>query len=412
MGEALNKIIKACFEGFFGTMIAGWLFYTLQSIRKNRRMFIWLWLILFAMASWRFFIHNFYSPRYAAIFLFPAILLTAYMMVKFRKWWWVLIIVMGIICCCKILRQDASGRLLINAADIIRKNSANKKHPLSIVNYKDKLRMEFYSAVQVLPFNESKEFSEKIRALSKIIANHANYSDAIYICCEMPHDSKITGENLNLNGDFKLIYSALSSRKKKIYFNVYRYYRKGKISSPAVPEGKNLIANGGFEESSLFNKELLQILSKRRHKFFTDKTQYPVSWSINPRDCNIQTEIEVSAVDPLSGNKSLRLQSTDICEVYSNFFTINDKAEFYCRIRGKENSLASIILLNYEQIRNCRPVSIPVLPVKILQDDQIMELSFLFDPAEYGVTGKYFRLQFNVDNGEVFFDDVTVVNKK
>ena len=140
MGEALNKIIKACFEGFFGTMIAGWLFYTLQSIRKNRRMFIWLWLILFAMASWRFFIHNFYSPRYAAIFLFPAILLTAYMMVKFRKWWWVLIIVMGIICCCKILRQDASGRLLINAADIIRKNSANKKHPLSIVNYKDKLR--------------------------------------------------------------------------------------------------------------------------------------------------------------------------------------------------------------------------------------------------------------------------------
>ena len=263
-----------------------------------------------------------------------------------------------------------------------------------------------------MPFNESKEFSEKIRALSKIIANHANYSDAIYICCEMPHDSKITGENLNLNGDFKLIYSALSSRKKKIYFNVYRYYRKGKISSPAVPEGKNLIANGGFEESSLFNKELLQILSKRRHKFFTDKTQYPVSWSINPRDCNIQTEIEVSAVDPLSGKKSLRLQSTDICEVYSNFFTINDKAEFYCRIRGKENSLASIILLNYEQIRNCRPVSIPVLPVKILQDDQIMELSFLFDPAEYGVTGKYFRLQFNVDNGEVFFDDVTVVNKK
>ena len=412
MGEALNKIIKACFEGFFGTMIAGWLFYTLQSIRKNRRMLIWLGLILFAMASWRFFIPNFYSPRYAAIFLFPAILLTAYMMVKFKKWWWVLIIVMGIICCCKILRQDANGRLLINAADIIRKNSANKKHPLIIVNDKDKLRMEFYSAVQALPFYESKDFTEKVRDLSKIIANHANYSDAIYICCEMSHDSKITGENLNLNGDFKLIYSALSSRKKKIYFNVYRYCKNGKISPLAVPEGKNLIANGRFEESSLFNKELLQILSKRRHKFFTDKTQYPVSWSINPRDCNIQTEIEVSAVDPLSGKKSLRLQSTDICEVYSNFFTVNDKADFYCRIRGKANSLASIALLDYEQMHNCSPVVIPVLPVKILQDDQIMELSFLFDPAEYGVTGKYFRLQFNVDNGEVFFDDVTVVNKK
>lgn len=342
MGEALNKIIKACFEGFFGTMIAGWLFYTLQSIRKNRRMLIWLGLILFAMASWRFFIPNFYSPRYAAIFLFPAILLTAYMMVKFRKWWWALIIVMGIICCCKILRQDANGRLLINAADIIRKNSANDKYPLIIVNYKDNLRMKFYSAMQVLPFNESKDFTKKIRDLSKIIAKHANYSDAIYICCKMPHDSKITEENLNLNGDLKLIYSALSSRKKKIYFNVYRYCRNGKISSPAVPEGKNLIANGSF----------------------------------------------------------------------SNFFTVNDKADFYCRIRGKANSPASIALLNYEQMRNCSPVTRPVLPVKILQDDQIMELSFLFDPAEYSVTGKYFRLQLNVDNGEVFFDDETVVNKK
>ena len=412
MGEALNKIIKACFEGFFGTMIAGWLFYTLQSIRKNRRMLIWLWLILFAMASWRFFIPNFYSPRYAAIFLFPAVLLTAYMMVKFKKWWWVLIIVMSIICCCKILRQDANGRLLINAADIIRKNSANDKYPLIIVNDKDKLRMEFYSAIQVLPFNESNDFTEKIRDLSKIIANHANYSDAIYICCEMRHDSKITGENLNLNGDFKLIYSALSSRKKKIYFNVYRYCRNGKISPPAVPEGKNLIANGSFERSSVFNKKLLQILSKRKHKFFTDKTQYPVSWSINPNDCNIQTEIEVSAADPISGKKSLRLKSTHDCRVYSNFFTVNDKAEFYCRIRGKKNSLASIDLLSYKQMRNCSPVVIPVLPVKILQNDQISEYSFTFDPAAYNVKGRYFRLKLKVDGGEVFFDDVTMVNQK
>ena len=374
-------------------------------------MLIWLGLILFAMGSWRFFIPNFYSPRYAAIFLFPAILLTAYMMVKFRKWWWILIIVMGIICCCKILRQNASGRLLINAADIIRKNAANDKYPLIIVNDKDDLRMEFYVSLPVLPFKESKNFTEKVRDISRIIANHANYSDAIYICCEMPHNSEITGEDLKLNGDLKLIYSTLSNRKKKIYFNVYRYCRKGKISSPAVPEGKNLIANGDFERSSVFNKKLLQRLSKRKHKFFTDRTQYPVSWGLNSGGYGTKTEIEVSAVDPISGKKSLRLQSTDICEVYSNFFTINDKAEFYCRIRGKANSLASITLLNYEQMRSSRVV-IPVLPVKILQDDQIMELSFLFDPAEYGVTGKYFRLQLNVDNGEVFFDDVTVVNKK
>jgi hypothetical protein len=228
----------------------------------------------------------------------------------------------------------------------------------------------------------------------------------------MPYNSKITREDLKLNGDWQLIYSVLSNRKKKIYFHIYRYRREGEISLPVLPEGKNLIANGSFERSSVFNKKLLQRWSKRKHKFFTDQTQYPVSWSLNSGGYGTETEIEVSAVDPISGKKSLRMQSTDICGVYSNLFTVNDKAEFYCRIRGKANSLASIALLNYEQMRNCRPVVIPVLPAKILQDDQIMELSFLFDPAEYGVTGKYFRLQLNVDNGEVFFDDVTVVNKK
>ena len=59
-------------------------------------------LLISGMASWRFFMTNFYSPRYAVSFLFPAIIFTAFMLVKFKRWWWVLLTVLGIICCCKI----------------------------------------------------------------------------------------------------------------------------------------------------------------------------------------------------------------------------------------------------------------------------------------------------------------------
>ena len=412
MGEALNKIIQSCFEGFFGTMVAGWLFYTMQSIRKNRRMLIWLWVMLFAMAIWRFFIPNFYSPRYAVIFIFPAILLTAYMMVKFKKLCWVLLIVLGIICCCKILRPNLTGRMLIDASDVIRKDAADKKHPLVIVDDKDGPRMEFYSSLPVLPFDESKNFPVKLLDLSRIISNNANQSDAVYICCEIPANLEITKENLNLDGDFKLIYSTLSNRRKKIYFNVYRYLKNGNISPVIMPEGKNLIANGNFEKSRIVPEKLLNILSKRKHKFFTENIQLPFSWSINTNHPEFNVEIEASAVNPLSGKRSLRLKNpSNHCGVYSNLFTVRDKAEFYCRIRGKVNSIAKISLLCYES-RRSRPVVIPLLPVKILFDDRITEHSFSFDPEKYGVKGQYFRISLQVDSGEVFFDDVIVADKK
>ena len=234
MSEVLNKIIKACFEGFFGTMVAGWTFYTFQSIRKNRGMLIWLWLVLIGMAIWRFFIPNFYSPRYAAIFLFPAILLTTYMMVIFKKWWWVLLAVLGIICCCKILRTNPTGRLLIETAKLIRKDAASWKHPLIIVDIKDAARMKFYSALPVFPFDERRSYTKRAEDFARIIRNNTSRADAVYICCDILQDHPIKKENLTLPGEWKLLFSVLRNRKKNVYFHIYRYCHG--IGKPSVPK--------------------------------------------------------------------------------------------------------------------------------------------------------------------------------
>ena len=155
----------------------------------------------------------------------------------------------------------------------------------------------------------------------------------------------------------------------------------------------------------------MQRLIRRKHSFFTADTQIPVPWGIDISIPGLNVAIEASENHPINGRKSLRLKTpAHYCRVVSNSFIMQDTAKFYFRIRGKEKSLGELTLLCYKQLRNYRPVAISLLPVRILQDNQIMECAFTFNPAEYGVKGQYFRLILSINAGEIFFDDVMVIN--
>ena len=80
-------------------------------------------------------------------------------------------------------------------------------------------------------------------------------------------------------------------------------------------------------------------------------------------------------------------------------------------IKGKAGATVEFILLAYSGNGEESPRKITLLPVKIMKDDQLIETSFEFDPSEYGVSGKFFRLLLSVHDGEAYFDDVTVVNR-
>lgn len=226
--DVLNKIIKACFEGAFGTMLGGLVIYSVQSIRKNRRVLLIIWLLLLGMGAWRFFMSNFYSPRYASIFLLPAVLLTAFMMVKFKKWWWVLLIVFGIICCCKTFRRSPNGTLYGDSAALIIEDAQGRGKPYIYIDKDDCRRMRYYSGIDNRPLPRFASHEKMLDYLSRIIKYDAKTVDVIYLCLEVRKDKLISKSELKgLKGDWKLLRSVRKNRKKGIYFCVYRYQKPG-----------------------------------------------------------------------------------------------------------------------------------------------------------------------------------------
>ena len=412
MWETLNKIIQACFEVFFGTAVAGLVFYTIQGCRKNLKILLWLWLSLAGMMIWRFFIPNFYSPRYAAIFFFPAILLTAFMIVKFRRWWWLLVVVMGIVCCCKIFRPNLKGRLLIDAAEVIAGDAADEKCPLVVIEKNDFTQMTFYSPVPVCRFYEGWNRAEKVRDMSRIISAAAPYASVIYFCCNVEDNAGFSRKDLGLeDGEWKLIYSAKRSRKRNLYFHVYSYRPGGTSRPPLPPRGRNLILNGGAEKIRYLNGKIFQMTAAPSHAFGAGDLPVPAYWNIASSYPGLKFEIESSDDNPISGKRSFRLKTaTRPCGLYSRLFTLHGRAEIFFRIRGDAGAAAEISLTAYDG-ENAAFRSILLFPVKILKDDQVMAYSFSFDPSEYSVTGAKFRLLFQCYGGEIFFDDVVVAKE-
>ena len=224
--DTLNKIIKACFEGLFGTMIGGLVIFTLQSMRKNRRILFIAVILLAGMFGWRLFLVNrFISPRYAASFLFPAILFTTFMMVKFKKWWWVLTVIFCIICCCKIFRTTPTGGLVSRTAAFIAADAANRKNPIIFLKSVDARRMKFYSGIDSRSFGNRKNYEEAVRYVVWRIKINPK-SEVIYLCYDMPSGEVISPDHLKgLNGSWQLIRSVPRNRKKKVDLHCYRFLR-------------------------------------------------------------------------------------------------------------------------------------------------------------------------------------------
>ena len=412
MWETLNKIIKGCFEVYFGTAIAGLVFYTMQSCRKNLKVLLWVYLTLTGLLIWRFFIPNFYSTRYAVICILPATLLITFMMVKFKKWWWALVIIMSIVCCCKIFRSNFKGRLIIDAAAAISQDAVNDKYPLAFVADRDFQLMTLYSPVPVCNFQDSRDNTEKIRGISRIISGNAPYADVIYVCCDMQDNKELSGQDLGLTGGhWKLIYSARRTRKQKLYFQVYAYRNAGAYRPPLPPEGKNLILNGDAEKTTSLNSKILQIAKDKKITFLTGDPPFPAYWGIASFSPEQKFEIESSDDNPISGKSSFRMKTlARPCGLYSCVFTLHGRAEIFFRIRGNAGSVAEVALLTYKE-KNVPPRTIPLLPVRILKENQVMTYSFSFDPSEYSAKGANFRLLFQCFNGEIFFDNVIVAAK-
>ena len=237
--DTLNKIIKACFEAVWGTMVGGLVIYSLQSMRKNRRILIIVWLLISGMASWRFFMTNFYSPRYAVSFLFPAIIFTAFMLVKFKRWWWVLLTVLGIICCCKICRISPTGSLFSRSAAFIVADAENKDKTLVYIDRFDRGRVKFYSGLDVRPLPQFKSRSQMTAYLARIIKTDAKAADAVYMCLEISEGNAVDlNEFKTVDGEWKLLRCVLKNRKKKLFFHIYRY-RKFGLSGNKI-DSKNL----------------------------------------------------------------------------------------------------------------------------------------------------------------------------
>jgi len=412
MWESLNKIIKGCFEVYFGMAIAGLVFYTMQSCRKNLKVLLWVYLLLTGMMIWRFFIPNFYSTRYAVICIFPATLLMTFMMVKFKKWWWALVIVMCIVCCCKIFRSNFKGRLIIDAAAAISQDAVNDKYPLAFVADRDFQLMTLYSPVPVCNFQDSRDNTEKIRDISRIISGNAPYADVIYVCCDMQDNKELSGQDLGLTGGhWKLIYSARRTRKQKLYFQVYSYRKVGACLPPLMPSGKKLILNGGAEEICHLNSKMLKLAADKKITFLVGDPPFPAYWSMASFRPEQKFEIESSADNPISGKRSFRMKTAvHPCGLYSCVFTLHGRAEIFLRMRGNPGSAAEISLLAYTG-KNVPPRTIPLLPVRILKENQVMTYSFSFDPSEYALKNAQFRLLFQCLNGEIFFDDVIAAEK-
>jgi len=411
MWESLNKIIKVCFEVYFGMAIAGLVFYTMQSCRKNLKVLLWVYLLLTGMMVWRFFIPNFYSTRYAVICIFPATLLMTFMMVKFKKWWWALVIIMSIVCCCKIFRFNFKGRLMIDAAEAISQDTVNDRYPLAVVRGGDFQLMTLYSPVPVCGFHESQDNTEKIRDIARIVSGNAPYADVIYLCCDMQGDKELSKQDLGLTGDWKLIYSARRTRKQKLYFQVYSYRKAGACLPPLMPSGKNLILNGDAEKATHLSSKILQIAKNKKITFLAGEPPFPAYWNLASFRPEQKFEIESSAANPISGKRSFRMKTAaHPCGLFSCMFTLHGRANIFFRIRGRAGSAAEISLLAYTE-KKVPPRIIPVLPVKIFKENQVMTYSFSFDPAEYSVKGAKFRLLFRCLNGEIFFDDVIVTDK-
>lgn len=413
MGEAFNNIIKACFEGFFGTMIAGLLFYTIQSFRKNWKNLLWVWLMLAGIIVWRLFIRNFYSPRYAVICLYPAILLTVFLMVKFKKWWWILLTILGVVSCIKILRPSPTGRIIYDVAKIIRQDSSQDKAPMVVVDQKDIVKMEFYTSLPVCYFLESRDMTLKLRNLGRIAETHARYASVIYFCFDVPRNRVITGKELGLNGEWNLLYQVTKNVKRNIDFRVYSYRKKTETLPIQIPpEGKNLIENGDFEKYTYFTPRMLQYFAGKSLPYFACNPQIPVSWYFLHGRPGTKVEYDASDTTPIRGKRSLRIKAEySYCSFYSNLFLLNNRSIFSFRIRGKAGSQAELALYCYGRAKQGKPSRISLLPVKILQDKQIMECTFILDPLEYKIQGTYCRLLFKVQNGEVFLDDVKIVNR-
>ena len=228
--DTLNKIIKACFEGFFGTMIGGLVIYSIQSMRKNRRILLVIWLLLIGMGAWRFFMTNFYSPRYAAIFLFPAILFTAFMMVKFKKWWWVLLIVFGIICCCKIVRNSPGGAVFTESASLIKADAAGRGAALIYSYDNNWRRTKFYTGIKSLALPRFQSAEKLPEQLSQVIKIASRSADVMYFCLEFPGNKTIAQDDLEgAGGEWILLYKVLKNRKKNVHFYVYRYQKPGTV---------------------------------------------------------------------------------------------------------------------------------------------------------------------------------------
>ena len=410
MLEALNKIIRGCYEVYFGTAIAGLVFYTLQSCRKNRKILLWLLLLLIGMMGWRFCVPNFYSSRYAAIFLFPAILLTVFMLVKFKKWCWLLLLAMGITCCCKISRPNLKGRLLINAAEVISKDAVDENSPLVITEENDFALMSYYSAVPVCRFYENQDPVEKLRDMSRIISATAPNTSAIYFCCSVTNNAGISREDLGLDGEWELIHSVKRSKRQKLYLHIYRYRKVG-TCQPLPPSGTNLIRNGNAEKIGRLNKQMLRMVKDQKISFLAGDPPFPADWILASFRPKQKFEIESSEDHPISGKKTFRLKTVvHPCGLGSSLFTLHGKAEIFFRMRGTPGAMAEISLLAYKD-KEKGPRTIPLLPVKILKENQVMTYSFSFDPAEYAVKDARFQLLFQCCDGEVFFDDVIVTEQ-
>ena len=224
--ETLNKIIKACFEGLFGTMIGGLVIFALQSMRRNRRILLVAAVLLSVMAGWRFCIPHFYSPRYAAAFLLPAILFTAFMMVKFRKWWWVLTVIFCIICCCKIFRFSPTGSLITQSSALISADAAGRGKAFIYIMTFDVKRMKFYSGMETRLLTKVNEEAQLRKYLRWILNADARNADVVYVCIDRPAGGIIAKDDFKKQpGNWELIHVFPKNRKKKVDHHIYRYQK-------------------------------------------------------------------------------------------------------------------------------------------------------------------------------------------
>lgn len=431
----LKKIPAVTFEPFLFVAVIACMIWFWKRDKATCPVYMACFLIITVveMILWRVGI-GIGSSRYAAILIYPVLIVTACFALNVQYWHRLFPavpvvyfkvggrILIGILVCAGLIKTFHRDRGIIE--EVGRKIAQVKVHyrePALFAAYQHLNRFKYYSGIgdcHFLPYCEQYDSDIEPEQLQTLLRHYRYYSDAVFfVIYQRTGAPVLTADLLKVPEEcWKSVGVYHPDSKRKSRLTVFCYLPKpANIRSPANPGEieryrKYYMDNGDFEKvwSEKERKMFLDSVASTPLRYLADKgLQIPAIW----KPANLNTILpgvcySLESNHPIAGKQSLRFHGENGFWLYNLQKFPRGKYELKFLARGKEGSTFAVMAYYYN--RNNMKVGNEIVGEFRLPSSKIFEFSLPL--AEQSINeGDFFRIALCLRSGDIVFDNFAMV---